>query len=66
MTTASDKEEIRQVVQTYLDGLYEGDAEKIARAFHPTSALTTIADNGLTITPRDQWLERVQGVAQCR
>ena len=60
MTTASDKEEIRQVVQTYLDGLYEGDAEKIARAFHPTSALTTIADNGLTITPRDQWLERVR------
>ena len=60
MTTAADKEEIARVIQTYLDGLYEGDAEKIAKAFHPTSALTTIGDDGLSITPREQWLERVR------
>ena len=56
MTTTSDKDAIAQVISTYLDGLYEGDADKIARVFHKTSALTTIADDGLTITPRDQWL----------
>jgi len=60
MTTTADKDNIGRVIQTYLDGLYEGDAEKIAKVFHPTSALTTIADDGLTITPRDQWLERVR------
>lgn len=60
MTTAADKQEIGRVIQTYLDGLYEGDADKIASVFHPTSALTTIADDGLTITPRDKWLERVR------
>ena len=60
MTTPSDKDAIAQVIATYLDGLYEGDADKIARVFHKTSALTTIADDGLTITPRDQWLDRVR------
>ncbi len=60
MTTATDKDDIGRVIQTYLDGLYEGDAEKIASVFHPTSALTTIVDDGLTITPRDKWLDRVR------
>lgn len=60
MATESDKDAIAQVIQTYLDGLYEGDAEKIASAFHKTSALTTIAEDGLTITPRDNWLDRVR------
>ena len=57
---ATDKEDIGRVIQTYLDGLYEGDADKIASVFHPTSALTTIGDDGLTITPRDKWLDRVR------
>jgi len=60
MSTTADKDAIAKVISTYLDGLYEGDADKIARVFHKTSALTTIADDGLTITPRDQWLDRVR------
>jgi hypothetical protein len=41
--------------------IHEGDADKIASAFHPTSALTSVADNGeLTITPRDVWLDNVR------
>ena len=60
MTTEADRNDIRRVIQTYLDGLYEGDPKKIASAFHPTSALTTIGDDELTITPRAQWLERVR------
>jgi hypothetical protein len=47
-------------VQTYLDGLYEGDADKIASVFHPTSALTHEEAGTLTPRPRDQWLEAVR------
>ena len=57
----TDKEAIEGVVQTYLEGLYEGDASKIASAFHPTSALTSISEEGeLAITPRDVWLNNVR------
>lgn len=51
---------IAAVVGTYLDGLYEGDADKLASAFHPTSALTQSVDGKVTITPRDQWLSAVR------
>ena len=51
---------IRQAVQTYLDAIYEGDADKIASVFHPTSALTQYIDGELKITPRDSWLEAVR------
>ena len=41
--------------------LHEGDAVKIASAFHPTSALTSISEAGeLAITPRDVWLDNVR------
>ncbi len=51
---------IETVVKTYLDGLYEGDADKIASVFHPTSALTGITNGELVITPRDKWLAAVR------
>jgi len=35
-----ERQAIEKAVQTYLDGLYEGDTEKLASVFHPTSALT--------------------------
>ncbi len=54
---------IRAAVQTYLDGLYEGDADKLATVFHPTSALTWEETGVLTILPRDQWLTAVRGRA---
>jgi len=61
MTAADDVRSIEGVIQTYLDGLYESDAAKIANAFHPTSALTSVSGEGaLVITPRDLWLEKVR------
>ena len=61
MPANDDIKLIEGVIQRYLDGLYENDAEKIASAFHPTSALTRVNDGGeLVITPRDQWLEKVR------
>jgi hypothetical protein len=56
----NQRNEIEAAVRTYLDGLYEGDAEKLARVFHPTSALTHDMGGQLTIVPRDQWLEAVR------
>ena len=55
-----DGQAIRAAVQTYLDGLYEGDADKLAAAFHPTSALTQWHDGELKIVPRDAWLDAVR------
>src|SRR4051794_20234315 len=56
-----DTRAIEGLIQSYLDGLHEGDAAKIASAFHPTSALTSISEAGeLTITPRDVWLNNVR------
>ena len=48
MTGTDDAKAIEGVIQSYLDGLHEGDADKIASAFHPTSALTSVADGGRT------------------
>jgi hypothetical protein len=54
---------IEAAVKTYLDGLYEGDAEKLASVFHPTSALTSEQNGVLTPLPRDEWLAIVRGRA---
>lgn len=55
-----DTSQIEAVVWTYLDGLYEGDADKIARAFHPVSHLYAEADGEVSDEPRDNWLDRVR------
>ena len=54
---------IEAAVKTYLDGLYEGDADKLASVFHPTSALTSEHKGVLTPLPRDEWLAIVRGRA---
>ena len=56
----ADTKAITETVQLYLDGLYEGDADKIAKAFHPTSSLASEENGTLTQLPRTQWLERVR------
>ena len=57
---SDDRHAIEQTVQTYLDGLYEGDADKLAGVFHQTSALTYEQDGKLTVLPREQWLKWVR------
>ena len=36
----ADRSAIEATIQTYFDGLYEGDTVKLASVFHPTSSLT--------------------------
>jgi len=58
--SSNDRAAIEQTVQTYLDGLYEGDADKLASVFHETSALTYEQDGKLAVLPREQWLKAVR------
>ncbi len=57
---SQDLTAIEAAVKTYLDGLYEGDAEKLASVFHPTSSLTFEQDGALKPLPRDEWLAGVR------
>ena len=52
--------EIEAVIRTYLDGLHEGDTEKLAAAFHPASELRSEKDGALAEVKRDAWLEAVR------
>lgn len=60
MTTAPDRQAIEQAVQTYFDGLYEGDADKLAGVFHETAALTYEQGGKLVVLPLAQWLQSVR------
>ena len=63
---AEDLDDIRAAVKTYLDGLYEGDADKLASVFHPTSSLTYEEAGELKPLPRDEWLAAVRARPSAR
>ncbi len=52
--------EIEAVIQTYFDGLYEGDVEKLGAAFHPVSHLYCERDGEVADVPRERWFETVR------
>lgn len=55
-----DIQAIESVMRTYLDGLYEGDTTKLARAFDAACHLYSVGDGGkLADVPRKDWLEMV-------
>jgi hypothetical protein len=57
---AQDRQDIEAATQTYFDGLYEGDADKLASVFHSTSALTFEHEGKLTVLPLADWLASVK------
>jgi Putative lumazine-binding len=59
-TIDTDIAAIAAAAQTYLDALYEGDADRLASVFLPTSALTQSFGGEVIITPRDAWLDAVR------
>jgi hypothetical protein len=58
---SDDKAAIEKVVWTYLDGLYEGDTQKLASAFHPVSHLYGEKEGEILDMPREAWLDLVRG-----
>jgi hypothetical protein len=58
-----DIKAIEAATWTYLDGLYEGDVDKLGQVFHSTSALTQSLEGELKIVPRAEWFEAVRNRA---
>ena len=61
-----DRTEIEAVIQTYFDGLYEGDADKLASVFTPSCDLAWEQDGKLAEWSRDHWLGVVRGRASAQ
>ena len=51
---------IETVIQTYFDGLYEGDTKKLGAAFHEVSHLYSMTGEGVQDLSRTKWFEMVQ------
>ena len=64
--STDDRKAIEQAVQTYFDGLYEGDADKLASVFHETAALTFEQNGELVALPLAKWLESVRARASAK
>jgi hypothetical protein len=52
---------ITQTVQTYFDGLHEGDTAKLGSVFHPASHLFANVEGELLDWSREHWFEVVNG-----
>ena len=57
----SDLRDIEQVLQTYFDGVYEGDTAKLEKAFHDVAHLFGVEDGKLMDMSRAQWFELLRG-----
>jgi hypothetical protein len=55
-----DHSSVEAVVQTYFDGLYEGDADKLGAAFHPSADLRWVEKGELKILTVPDWLAWVR------
>lgn len=59
--SAVDVNDILAVVQTYLDGLHEGDTAKLRRSFFPQAHLFSATGDEFVNVPLDKWCEMVEG-----
>jgi len=59
-TQGSDIAAIESVIWTYLDGLHEGDTEKLGAAFHPCAHLYGEDKGGVLDWPREHWFDMVR------
>ena len=57
---SSDVADVEKVLQVYFDGLYEGDADKIGEAFHPSADLRWVEKGELQVLTVPDWLDRVR------
>jgi hypothetical protein len=58
---STDLKDIDQVLQTYFDGLHEGDTEKLGSVFHEVTHLFSAEDGKLADVSRSQWFDLVRG-----
>jgi Putative lumazine-binding len=55
-----DRSTIEAVIKLYFDGLYEGDAEKLAEAFDPSADLRWQEKGELKVLKVPDWFEMVR------
>src|SRR3954470_11058419 len=60
MTMSQNRSSVEAVVQSYFDGLYEGDAEKLGAIFHPSADLRWVEKGELQVLTVPDWLDRVR------
>jgi hypothetical protein len=53
-------------LQTYFDGLYEGDTTKLGSVFHDVAHLFYVADGKLGDMSREQWFDLVRSRASAK
>lgn len=55
----TDKEQITDTVTDYLEGIRDGDGDRVANAFYSSVNLNSVGEDGsLVLTPRDAVVER--------
>ena len=57
---AHDRSTVESVIQLYFDGLYEGNADKIGEAFHPSADLRWHENGELKVLKVPDWLDLVR------
>ena len=57
---ASDLNNLEEALQTYFDGLYEGETAKLGRLFHDVAHLFYVTDGKLGDMSREQWFDMVR------
>ena len=57
---ASDLNNLEQALQTYFDGLYEGDTAKLGSVFHDVAHLFYVNEGNLGDMSREQWFDMVR------
>jgi 4-oxalocrotonate tautomerase len=52
--------ELLNVWSTYRDSIYQGDADALARIFHPDASMFYVLDGRITVTPIGKYIEVVR------
>lgn len=55
-----DHTELLNVWDDYRNGIYEGDAEKLSRIFHPAASMFFVKDGSIAVTPIAKYLDIVR------
>lgn len=58
-----DHAELLKVWNDYRNGIYEGDAEKLSRIFHPAAGMFFVNDGGIVVTPIAKYIDIVRNRA---
>jgi len=56
----TDLQDIEEALQTYFDGMYEGDTDKLGGVFHEVAHLFGVAGGKLTDWSREYWFDLVR------